>query len=992
MSNNTGFINLHMKSIGSFESTISNEDIPKIESTVVSAIDNNMFNVINFYQTCIENNKKPIIGLEVNISFDELDQPVQIYNGKFVGKATLIALDKEGYHNLIRLSNIGYKRGLYAGIPRLDYDMLSLYSNGLAFLIDPIESDMAIFLQSNNMNRVYQIQNRLHQIFYDRLYIESFLYKTLPDFFMTSSIPKIASHTVQFLKPEDIVILRYMLAIKDNKQFSDINIDSTHFWQDVTAFDNWFKCDEISNLFRLIDRIQNYEILTDVQSSMPHILFNEQDMWNLLDHELKVRNIDDEKHRARIAYEMKTISNFGYLDYFVMIYRLLQHVNENLGGYWSAGRGSVGGCLVAYLLGITRVDPLDPLGFDLEIPFDRFLNSGRKTMPDIDLDFLPQDRQTIIKYLEDTYGTNSVKHISTLMRLGARSSLKECCRISGYLTPEIEQIIKAFPSDQQLDLSLVKDSDLYNKNLHVPYFTEMFEIAERLEGLPRSTGIHASGIAISSLNLEESIPMMWSGEKEVTQYDQKQIESLGIIKFDILGLKTLQIVADTMNFLYPNETIREKVHRLDTIDINDTNVLGFICSEQIAGVFQWDTYGYKVVIRRLKPSNFKELVDLNTLGRSASLISGLTDKYIKRKFGHELVEPLHHRLTGLLQSTYGLPLYQEQLMEVFIKLADYSYSEADDVRKAVGKKIPKLLQQQYQKFHDRGLENSLSEDDVMGIWEIIDKFSKYTWNLGHAITYTKICYETAYLAYYHPKEFYSACINNADDVNEVNNYIDALKKRGIPIYNTDINESNVDYKPYKDGVLSGFNGLKFFGEKKLGQFIKLRDEHGIFIDFDDLFKTIPKTVLDKRSVESLLCAGALDSLIEKEDMSPIVKRLGVTIEYLQNLVLQQYSKCGRVAQDLTYTLKTNKITDLSCIDEVMVWGYIAEFKEIFTKTGKKMAFIKFDTYEGRYEITVFDNVLNKIKLKQNILLLMKLEYSKGLVCRDLQYVETEVIQ
>lgn len=986
------FINLHMKTIGSFESTIINEDISKIDSLIIAGIDSNMFNTINFYQACKENNKKPIIGLDINISFAQLDMPVQVYNGRFYGKGTLIAYNKIGYYNLIKIMNISYKKGFYAGFPRIDYSYLSLYSDGLIFLINSLESDIAIFLQSNNLREVYNRIDLLKGIYKDKLYIEKFLNHDIHHFLQTSDIPKIASHIVQFLEPNDVDILRYMLAIRDNKTLNDIYVNTDNFWRTSQEFEHWFNQDEIFNLFKLINQVEDYGLLDDIQIKMPQIEFDEEAIWEILEGELKARNIDDEKHRERLIYEMSTISKFGYLDYFIMIYRLLEYVNINLSGYWSAGRGSVGGCLVAYLLGITRVDPLDPLGFDLEIPFDRFLNSGRKTMPDIDLDFLPQDRQAIIQYLEQTYGTQSVKHISTLMKLGARSSLKEACRISGFLTPEIEQIIKAFPSDQQLDLSMVKDSDLYQKNLHIPYFQEMFGIAERLEGLPRSTGIHASGIAISAFNLEETIPMMQiGGEREVTQFDQKQLDVMGIVKFDILGLNTLKVIADTMTFLYPDETPSQKLKRLDSIDINDSAVLSFICSEQIAGVFQWDTFGYKTVIRRLKPSSFKELVDLNTLGRSASLISGLTDKYIKRKFGHEIAEPLHDKLRGLMQSTYSLPLYQEQLMEVFIKLANYSYSEADDVRKAVGKKIPKLLQQQYQKFHDRGIENGLTEEDVKGIWDVIEKFSKYTWNLGHAITYTKICYETAYLAYYHPRAFYSACINNADNSNDVNNFIDALKKRGAILYNTDINLSDYGYKPYDEGVLSGFSGLKFFGEKKLDQFMKIRQEHGEFVDFDDLFKTVPKTIFDKRTMESLFCAGALDSLVEKEDMSPIVKRLGVTHEYLQNVIFQQYSKCGRVARDLTHVLKTGKISDLTQYQEVSIWGYIAEFKEIFTKTGKKMAFIRFDTFEGRYDITIFSDVLSTIKLKQNILTIMNVGYSKGIVCKNLWYIEENII-
>lgn len=678
-----------------------------------------------------------------------------------------------------------------------------------------------------------------------------------------------------------------------------------------------------------------------VDVTLPHVSdLSLRDMvYNLIDG----RGFSQE-YLDRLEYELNVIHKFGYDEYFLLVHDIIRHTNENLSGYLSAGRGSVGGSLVAYVLGITRVDPIKPDGFDMQIPFDRFINSGRKTMPDIDMDFLPEDRPYIIEYLRYKYGNDRVMHIATVGTLGARAACREVARITGKLTPDIEAIIKSFPNDQSLTLSLVEDSDIYRDSSDE--FKAIFQIAKKLEGVPRSVGVHASGIAVAAKPFTDlCVPLMKhpTSGKVITQYTQPDLEYLGIIKLDILGLNTLKNIKATIDLLDGRFTMDQ----LHNVGIDDVKTYGLVASGLTAGVFQWDTYNYKKLIDKLEPSTYKEFVDLNTLGRSAALLSGLTDKYLEAK-QNGFYAPLHDKLTGLMESTYGLPLYQEQIMGVFVALAGYTMQEADDVRKAIGKKIPELMAKHKQMFADRTMANGLTKDDVDVIWSIIDKFSKYTWNIGHALAYTRICYETAYLAANYPVYYYSACAVNAHDAAETQLYISVMRKAGVKVISADINTSGADFKIVDDRtIILGLAGIKKIGDKSLEKLISSRPKGGYY-DWKHFLQLTKSSGINKTIIKSLFAAGAFTSFNAQGE---IAAYLGMSED---DTMLNQYSISGRISYDVSSIIGVPPISsfrpDLNKYD---CYAYLIDHRVIYTKKHEKMAFVTLEDHRGRYEGVIF---------------------------------------
>ena len=960
--------NLHtLTAQGSFESIITINDLMQVDSPVVSITDPNMVSTIEFYEVCMENNKKPIIGLDAYVAFGKANMLLQKYN-RIAGRLTLIAYNKEGYHNLVRLSTRSYMEGFYK-YPRIDYFMLKECNEGLLCLINSEDSIMALHIQNKNSTEALKDLNILKSIFKDRIYSE-YYYPDNSQSIMNFSFPIIGTIPAKYMNQEDFLLWQDFMAINRNVLLQDFMMEG---YKNIFAYNQEI---EVGQLWNLVDRIEDYE-LGKSEARFPKMKTTKASFGFMLIDKLEELGLGDKEHTERLEYEFKVINKFGYKDYFLMVKDIIDYCNRELSGYISAGRGSVGGCLVAYLLGITRIDPVNPVGFNIQIPFDRFLNSSRKVLPDIDLDFCPQDRQPIIDYLKKKYGEDSCKNIITVMTMGARGALRSICRVTNNLTSEIDAILKSFPSDQQLTLEMVKESDIYKKNKNNAIFVEMFQTAQNLEKLPKSYGVHASGLAISAQSMDGYIPIATYNNREVTQYQQDQLEYMGIVKFDILGLNTLQIIGDTLKLMGAESSIQANIEFLNQIPLDDLDVYEFINGGRITGVFQWDTHNYRMVIKDVKPSNFKELVDLNTLGRSAALLSGLTDKYVRRKNKQESIIPLHPKLANIMKETMELPLYQEQIMAIFTSLADYSQAEADDVRKAIGKKIPELMEKQKSIFAERCIKNGIDSRESDQIWKIIDKFSKYTWNLGHAITYTRICYETAYLAYHYPEEFYCACINNAKDSADAGRFIDALKKRKIKIGNVDINKSERQYTVQKGKIVPGFTGLKFLSDKTIDELIAIRGDG--FKNWEDFDKRVPKKLINKTALLSLYITNTFKKF--DAQLVEIADRLGMEIIEMTEQIYDQYNKCGQIIHDVRKD-NHDRIQDLNSKGSVIVPAYVISIKEIYTRHGDKMAFVDIEDISGRYETTWFPQVWQSIKLIKGNLYEFKLRWDGSIIGID----------
>lgn len=794
--------------------------------------------------------------------------------------------------------------------------------------------------------------------------------------------------TMEYGSKEECDILNILTAIryKSTVGSGDVpKIDDQGYFNDIRVpyeLEDHF-------LFEILPRFEIYDLPVS-KDPIPKSGIAEDEFSVDLDGRLTkylVEVVDFEKYneyRERLDYELKTINGFGYKDYFVMVEDIIKHCNEHLSGYYSAGRGSVGGSLVAFLLGITRIDPVNPPGFDMGIPFDRFLNSGRKTLPDIDLDFCPKDRPYIVEYLRFKYGVDHVMNIGTVNTLASRSALKDVAKALNMLTPDIENIIKSFPSDQTLTLELVEKSDIYASNKHNTSFVELFKVAKQLEGMPRSRGVHASGIAVSTRPFTGFIPISVTERVDVLQYDNDSLDAVGVVKFDILGLNNLQNISLALKHV--GMTLED----LNKIPLDDQKTIDLINNGPLSGVFQWDTYNYKKVIEDLKPNSFKELVDLNTLGRSAALLSGLTDSYIKRKRGVEAVEPIHPSLAGLMKQTYELPLYQEQIMLLFVSLADYTMSEADDVRKAIGKKIPELMEQQKNKFAERCLAKGLTQSEVDGIWEKIDKFSKYTWNLGHAAAYTRVCYETAYLASHYPAEYYSACASNSKKSDEAYGFVTTMKRVGVDIYPADINKSGLELELVPGGVRLGLGGIKRVGDSAIECIFSSR-EHGEFKSIKEFFKRTKGRAVNVGTLKSLYTSGAFDLLPDILEFGSIV---GISEDEALFLRVNQYLISSRIVVDpRIFFPDSMPLADMHPTTVCM--AYVISIKEIYTKSkGELMAFLKVEDGTGCFEAVAFPAVWKNsqgIKGGMAVKLVVEFQTDKSLFVKFIREVKPEDI-
>jgi len=885
---------------------------------ILSLVNKTMHDHLHFIQKCAKSGITPVVGLELLVSWDDSVATKFAVQGELGWPLVVLATNHVGYKNLIALSTYGCTTGKVDIQSVVDWPTIRKYKDGLVAFYSPIppQLQVAITRQPNIAHPDKKVSDGTLQVL--------------------GPLPQ----RVVYLNPkEDHETYLYLnRIILNDDTWSELEKPSPQpFDWSALATVNWASVD--------------YGIGKNTNFT-PSFHKTDEDFVSLCYAELDKRGLMDERHIARLEYELSTILKFGYVDYFFIVSDLIAYARSNCGGYFSAGRGSVGSSLVAYLLGITRVDPIAIAGFGVELPFDRFLNSGRKTMPDIDMDFLPQDRAAVIAYLGAKYGHESVSHISTVLTLGAKAAIRDLARVSGKLTPEVEAAIKLFPDDQHLTLDMVMDSHVYDAIKDVKDFDWLLGVARKLEGKTKGYGVHASGIAVSAVPMVDVVPMYLLNDRQLTQYGQDSLESIGIVKFDVLGLRTLQSIKDALVKIKESEGYEIN---LDTIPIDDPSIYEFINNTDMVGLFQWDTYNYRRVVADVKPHNFQQLVDLNTLGRSAALLSGLTDKYIARKNGAPS-EPLHNRLAGMMLDTHELPLYQEQMMSLFVKLANYSMSEADDVRKAIGKKIPEVMEQQKGKFAAGCIANGLTQDEVDEIWAIIDKFSKYTWNYGHAVAYTKICYETAYLACHHPAAWYCALIDNAESSQEVGRYQAEMLKRGVSVLPVDINKSELRHKVLSSkSVLSGFSGLRYISDETAQKLLDIR-RNAKFESVEDFLSRVPAKIINKTALKSLYCAGAFRSLIGAEmnqnDYSVLTKRIGEPT--LVDLQLNQYNRCGRVVVDpidLIDGFYHKSLSELKTMQQVVLLRYVVDCRVIYTKKGnRRMAFVTFEGAGVRDEL------------------------------------------
>ena len=829
----------------------------------------NTFNAIKFYQVCIKNKIKPIIGCQIPLSNFE-------YNNQqpFI---TMLCKNQEGYRNLIRLISDIHINKLGGKLPSISIDDIKKYNQGLIVCTGGYNGIIGKNLIYENYERVSKNLKSLNEIFKNNLYIEIQKTKHVSEESINNKIlkiaqeikiPIIATNNVLFINKDDFESHEVKVCINKKIKLDD-RIEQTEYTEN-----QYFKTpDEMRDIFKdLPDSILNVsEIikrcnlkLTLDTYHMPEFdapagIAVDQHFESIVRKglEAKLSSINESKHESyftRLDTEINVIKKMGFTSYFLIVHEFISWAKNNnipVG----PGRGSGAGSLVAYSLGITSVDPLPH-----NLLFERFLNIDRISMPDFDIDFCMVNRQKVIEHISEKYGNDKVSQIITYGSLAARAVIRDVGRVLGMSYTFVDKIAKLVPFTPGITID---DALKQNKELREGYdsteeIKNLIDTSRKIEGLPRNVGKHAAGIVISPNEIYNHIPLYRveeSGEI-VTQYDKDDIEKLGLVKFDILGLRTLSIIDKTIHNLK-----RKKIADIDidTINPNDQKVYSLMQKKLTTGVFQLESSGMKRYMGQLKPDCFDDIVALVALYRPGPLGTNMVDDFINNKHGKK-INYEHPLLESILSPTYGLILYQEQVMEISRALANYSLGEADILRRAMGKKKKEEMENQRQKFLSGATENKIPEYIAESIFSKMEKFAGYGFNKSHSVAYAYISYQTALLKTYYPSEFLaSALSSDMDNTDKVISLIKAAKEMGIKVVKPDINKSSFEFQALGDKVIIfGLGAIKGVGLNAVKHLISERDRNGQFNNIFEFCERVSHSSINIAAMDALIFSGACD--------------------------------------------------------------------------------------------------------------------------------------
>jgi DNA polymerase-3 subunit alpha len=837
----------------------------------------NMFGVIDFYRNAIEAGIKPIIGFEAYIApgsrFDR-------YTGKTSQRyyhLILLARNHDGYKNLLQLSSIGYLEGFYSR-PRIDMEVLEAHAEGLIGLSSCLKGEIAQHLLRNDADSARKVAES-----YCTIFGEGNFFLELQDHGMQSQkivndgivgigtemgVPLVATNDVHFLNREDAEAHDVLLCIQTGKTINDENrmrfdSDEIYFKSSEEMVERFGDVPEaLSNTVEIAERC-NLE-LEFGKTHMPY--FPVPDGYSDLDSYLKSEAESGLRRRygevtrdlsERLQYELSIIKQAGYSGYFLIVRDFIEAAKNNnipVG----PGRGSIAGSLVAYTLGITEVDPIR-----YGLLFERFLNLERITMPDIDIDFCYERRGEVIKYVREKYGDDNVAQIITFGRMLARAVVRDVGRVLDIPLGEVDRIAKLIPNQpgsyMGLEESIEKTKELRELINSNENYQRMMRIARTLEKMPRHASVHAAGVVIAPDKLVKYAPLYTTNAKDITtQYEMNSAESIGLLKMDFLGLKTVTVLYDTV------EAVRErkgKRYTLEEIPLDDTGVYELLGGGKTTGVFQFEGNVPTEVLKRMKPTRFEDLIAVNALIRPGALKSGMTEEYIKRRKGEKEIEFPHPSIKEFLADTFGVILYQEQVMQIANEMAGFSMGKADILRWAMGKKKEKEMAKLRKDFIEGAKEKGIEEADSNKIWDLMYFFSGYGFNKSHSAAYSLLSYYTAYFKTNHTPEYMAALLSSEmGNTDKVVYYIGECKDMGIAVLPPDVNESGFQFTVVDEGIRFGLGAIKNVGRGAIESIIEARDKSDGFKTIYDFLESIDLRLNNKRVVESLIKAGALDSI------------------------------------------------------------------------------------------------------------------------------------
>lgn len=961
----------------------------------------NLYGIIEFYKKCKKEGIKPIIGVEVYLAPRTIYDKTPRLDSKSY-HLVLLAKNEKGYKNLIKLVTKSHLEGFYYK-PRIDKSLLKEYSEGLICLSGCLSGEISKALLEKNFEKAEKLVYEYIDIFgKENFYIEIQYHPGIIDskkirplliqLSKKTGVPIVATQDVHYISKDERDIHDIFLAVQTGKNIEEedrvtMKQDYFHLASVDEMIEKFNDIKEaIDNTQRIVEEC-NVEIEIGITKPLKFPFLEnftpEEYLKKIAEENLKKKIKENiEEARKRLNYELSIIEKTGFASYFLIVQDFVNWAKNN-GIKVGPGRGSAAGSLVAYLINITDVNPLK-----YGLIFERFLTPDRVSFPDIDVDVSDVKRDEVINYLINRYGKRNVAQIITYGKMASRAAVRDAGRAMKLPYSFCDKIAKLIDPGMTIDEALNLDDirKIYDSNKNAK---ELLNVAKKLEGTIRHVSVHASGIVITPQELTEFIPLQYAPQEEriITQYDMYSIEDLGLLKLDILGLRTLSEIETTIKLVKERKQIDVI---LDNEKFDDQNVYKVYQEGNTVGVFQVEGSGITTYLKKLKPTCIDDIIAILALYRPGPI--ELLPSYIKRKHGLEKVEYLHPKLKPILEKTYGIAIYQEQLMKIAQELAGFTLQEADLLRKAIGKKIKSLLETQKERMINGMIKSGIDKNTALKIWSWYEPFVRYGFNLSHAVSYAMISYYTAYLKKYFTLEFLtSLLIHEGKDVERIKELLEEAKRLGIKILPPDINESRETFTIVDDNSIRfGLASIKNVGHKLVSDIVEERDKNGPYISIADFLRRVKSKDLNRKSFESLIKAGVFNRF---EDNSNLYYNIDYLLEYAQKQksfcfnsarlfstkdeIILKKSISVNIFEKLRWEkellgiylsnhplklLKTNgfmKINNIKKYKETMkvkIIGVISSIKRVITKKNEIMLYVNLEDDTDKIEIVVFPSV------------------------------------
>ncbi len=1008
----------------------------------------NLFGATLFYLQCQKIGIKPIIGCEVYVCHDHTDRESELARKRH--HLILLAKNNEGYKNLIKLVTRGYLEGFHYK-PRVDKQLLKQYSNGIIALSACIAGEIPRAIIAQDMEKALALTHEYASIYPDNFYLElqanglkeqTVVNDGLIEIAKQTGLPLVATNDCHYLDASDVDAHDLLLCIQTQtthddpkrmrfgtrdlyyKSIEEMEKDFSHVPE---ALANTIHIANQCNVELTFDK-PYFPVYTVPEGMTPDTEFRrlaEEGLEKRLAKHPDAENIDKKLYQDRLQLELKVILEMGFPGYFLIVQDFINWAKNNnipVG----PGRGSAAGSLVAWALRITNIDPIP-----YNLLFERFLNSERVSLPDIDVDFCERRRAEVIRYMVETYGEDSVAQITTFGKMKAKAVVRDVGRALGMSFAETDRIAKLVPDDLKMTVQKAIDNEpelkkLYDNDAQIK---RLLNTSLRLEGLSRHASTHAAGLVISDKPMTEYLPLYKGKRGElVTQFDMKMVEKVGLVKFDFLGLKTMTLIQDTLDAIKHQG---KQAPDLETLSLDDTTTYELYARGDTDGIFQVESSGMRQYLRQLKPSCFEDIIAMLALYRPGPLGSGMVEEFIKRKHGIVEVSYPVDSLEECLRDTYGVIVYQEQVMQIAQIVSNYTLGGADLLRRAMGKKNAEAMAMERSKFITGATQNNISEDKAHEIFDLMEKFAEYGFNKSHSAAYALISYHTAYLKAHFKVEFMAALLTSEmGNQDKLLKYVAACKDLDIDVLKPSVNESLRAFSARENAVIFGLGGIKNVGDEAIREIEDARKENGPYKSLLDLAYRVNLRKVTKRVFESLIKGGAcdcfevsraamlatLDVVITKAQkkakekasnqisllsMAPPVEQastsgIGYDCEEAKTVEMNEADKLRGEKEALGFFLSSHPLLpyrkeierlrlttlddarELSPNSELRVAVLVTALKEVITKKkGERMAFVNVEDLGAHAEITFFPKAYAEyrelLKSEQPLMLEVRLD-------------------